>query len=69
MSSAHSTSLKLMSSDFCSCSGVRLDVSAGLSASVPSMLDHTVTRSSGQVYVSFLTVATAVSDSVGWPAL
>ena len=69
MSSAHSTSLKLMSSDFCSCSAVRLDVSAGLSKSVPSMLDHTVTRSSGQVYVSFLTVSTAVSDSVGWPAL
>ena len=33
------------------------------------MRDHTVTRSSGQVYVSFLTVGASVSDSLGWPAL
>ena len=69
VSSAHWTSLKLMRTDFCSCSGVRAVRSVGLSASVPSMRDHTVTRSSGHVYVSFLTTAFAVSDSLGWPAL
>ena len=68
VSSAHSTSLKVMSSDFSSWWGVRLAVSDGLSASLPIMRDHTVTRSSGQVYVSFLTVP-AQSDSLGWPAL
>jgi hypothetical protein len=68
VSSAHSTFLKVISSDLASSSLWFSWAVCGLSFSSPAMLDHTVTSSSGQVYVRFSSSPFFFS-SVGVPAL